>query len=277
MIGKIIKNISNLYTVLYDENEYICKPRGLFRKNKIIPLVGDLVLFDREKLIIMEIMPRKNELSRPSITNVDYVLIVASLKQPDLSLELLDKQIAYSIINNINPIICFTKIDLISSDEVKKLNDLRKYFTKYQIKTFDNQHLDLLVSFLQDRLVVLTGQSGAGKSTLLNKLNPNLNIKTNEISLALNRGKHTTRHTEIYKINNIWFADTPGFSSLDLSGYSKEDIKKSFIESLNYECKFNDCLHYKETGCMVKEALLNKEILQSRYDNYLKFLKEVLK
>ena len=149
---------------------------------------------------------------------------------------LLDKQIAYSLINNIKPIICFTKIDLITKEELNNLKQIRKYYEKYQIKTFDNQNLDSLISFLQNKVVVLTGQSGAGKSTLLNKLDHTLNLKTNEISLALNRGKHTTRHTEFYMINDIWFCDTPGFSSLDLSIYSKEDIKNSFIEALNYEC-----------------------------------------
>ncbi len=277
MVGKIIKNISNLYTVLYDNQKIVCKPRGLFRKEKTILLVGDLVEFDIDKKIITKILPRKNELSRPSVANIDYTLIVTSLKQPDFSLLLLDKQIAYSLINNIKPIICFTKIDLITKEELNNLKQIRKYYEKYQIKTFDNQNLDSLISFLQNKVVVLTGQSGAGKSTLLNKLNHTLNLKTNEISLALNRGKHTTRHTEFYMINDIWFCDTPGFSSLDLSIYSKEDIKNSFIEALNYECKFNDCFHHKEIGCMVKEAVLDGEILKSRYENYLEFLKEASK
>ena len=277
MIGKIIKNISNLYTILYDDKIIECLPRGLLKKEKIVPLVGDLVEFDLEKKLIIKVMPRKNELARPKIANIDYALIVTSLKHPDLSLSLLDKQIAYSLINNIKPIICFTKLDLITKDELNELAHLRKYYEKYQIATFDNQNLAKLTNFLQNKIVVLTGQSGAGKSSLLNKLDSSLNLKTNEISLALNRGKHTTRHVELYNINNIWFADTPGFSSLDLSLYTKEDIKNSFIESLNYECKFSDCIHHKETGCLVKEAVLNGEILKSRYENYLEFLKEASK
>ena len=277
MIGKIIKNISNLYTVLYNEEEIICKPRGLLKKQKIVPLVGDLVEFDLEKKLIIKVMPRKNELARPKIANIDYALIVTSLKQPDISLTLLDKQVAYSLINKIIPIICFTKLDLITNEQLKQLTYLRNYYEKYHIDTFDNQNLDKLINFLQNKIVVLTGQSGAGKSSLLNKLDSSLDLKTNEISLALNRGKHTTRHVQLYNINNIWFADTPGFSSLDLSLYTKEDIKNSFIESLNYECKFSDCIHHKETGCLVKEAVLNGEILKSRYENYLEFLKEASK
>ena len=170
MIGKIIKNISNVYTILYDDKLIECLPRGLFKKEKIIPLVGDLVEFDLEKRIITKILPRKNELARPKIANIDYALIVTSLKQPDLSLSLLDKQIAYSLINNIKPIICFTKLDLINKEQLKELNKLRRYYEKNQINTFDNQNLAKLTSYLENKIIVLTGQSGAGKSTLLNKL-----------------------------------------------------------------------------------------------------------
>ena len=277
MIGKIIKNISNVYTVLSEDEEFDCIPRGIFKKDKNTPLVGDLVLFDKENKVITKIMPRKNELSRPRIANIDYCIIVTSLKKPDLSLNLLDKQISYCLINNIKPLICFTKLDLIDEEAKNNLKNLRKYYDKMDILTFDNKHLDKLLSFLKDRVVVLTGQSGAGKSTLLNLIEPSLNLKTSEISLALNRGVHTTRHTEIYNLKNIWFGDTPGFSSLDLSNYTKEDIKNSFIEFLNYDCKFNDCLHDKENDCQVKKAVLDKEILLSRYNNYLSFLKEATK
>ena len=277
MVGKIIKNISNLYTVLYAGEEFICKARGNLKKDKNILLVGDLVLFDREKQVITKLMPRKNYLLRPKIANIDYALIVTSLKAPDLSLLLLDKQITYCLINHITPIICFTKIDLINKDEQIKLKSLRTYYNQIQIKTFDNVHLKDLINFLQNKVVVLTGQSGAGKSSLLNKINPSLNLKTNEISLALNRGKHTTRHTELFNINNIWFADTPGFSSLDISKYTKEDIKNSFPEFLNYECKYKDCFHQKETECLVKKAVLKQKILKSRYDNYTELLKEASK
>ncbi len=277
MIGKIIKNISNSYTVLVNNEKIICTPRGKFRKEKIIPLVGDLVEFDKEKRIITKILPRKNELSRPNVTNLDYCLIVTSLKQPDFSSLLLDKLITNSLINNIKPIICFTKLDLINENELKQINIQRRYYEKIGIKTFDNENLEQLIAFLKNKVVVLTGQSGAGKSSLLNRLDSELDLKTNEISLALNRGKHTTRHCELFNIKNIWFCDTPGFSSLSLSNYSKEDIKNSFIEALEYECKFSDCIHYKEVGCQVKEAVLQNKIMKSRYQNYLNFLEEVSK
>ena len=277
MNGKIIKNISNLYTVLSGNEQIICIPKGIFRKNKITPLVGDLVEFDKENKIITKILPRKNELSRPNVANIDYSIIVTSLKKPSISLTLLDKQLTFSLLNNIVPIICFTKLDLINQEEQDNLKEIRNYYEKIGFKTFDNKHLKDLLAFLQNKIVVLTGQSGAGKTSLLNTIKPSLNLKTSAISEALNRGVHTTRHTEIYNLNNIWFCDTPGFSSLDLSSYSKEDIKNSFIEFLNYECKFNDCNHEKEKDCGVKQAVLNNEISSSRYNNYLNFIKEVRK
>ncbi len=274
MVGKIIKNISNTYTVLFKNEQIDCIPRGIFRKNKITPLVGDLVEFNYEKKVIDKILPRNNELSRPSVANVDYSIIVTSLKKPDLSLLLLDKQITYSLINNIKPIICFTKLDLLNKEEEILFKNIRNYYDKIGIITFDNKNLKKLLAFLEGKIVVLTGQSGAGKTTILNKIEPSLNLKTSEISLSLNRGKHTTRHTQLYNINNVWFCDTPGFSSLNLNSYSKEEIKNSFLEFDNYQCKFKDCFHYKEIDCNIKN---NNDILQSRYDSYISFLKEAKK
>ena len=142
---------------------------------------------------------------------------------------------------------------------------------------FDAETIKELCNFLQKKIVVLTGQTGAGKSTLIKKIAPELDIKTNEISKALNRGKHTTRHTEIYDVLGIWFCDTPGFSSLNLDGYTKEEIKNSFPEFQEYTCKFRDCIHIKEQSCAVKEALEKGAINQSRYESYKKMLSEVEK
>ena len=224
MEGKIIKNISNAYTVLCDNKEYVCTPRGVFRNKNITPLVGDICKIDEKNNIITEIMPRKNVLDRPSISNVDYALLVTSLKEPRLSLNLLDREISSVILSHIKPIICFTKLDLLSDKELDELDDITNYYEKIGIPVFLNTDIDALVKFLKGSIVVLTGQSGAGKSTLLNKIKPELNLKTSEISYALNRGKHTTRHTQIFNIKGIWFCDTPGFSSLILNKYTKEEI-----------------------------------------------------
>ena len=193
-VGTIIKNISDLYSVISGEEVFDCKARGKFRKDKIVPLVGDQVLFDAEKLYLLEIKERKNELQRPNVANVDIALIVTSLKEPDLSLNLLDKLISMVIINNAKPIICLTKEDLLNEEEKIKLRELIKYYEKIGIKIFYNYEKDKIIKQLENQIVVLAGQTGAGKSSLLNKLDENLNLKTSPISKALGRGVHTTRH-----------------------------------------------------------------------------------
>lgn len=271
--GRIIKNISDSYTVLVDNQEYICKARGKFRRDGLTPLVGDIVDFQEEDNYILKIEPRVNELKRPHISNVDIALIVTSLKKPDLALNLLDKEIASVVLENIIPVICFTKLDLASDDVLEKVNGLRKYYEGIGIKVFTNREIDDLVSYLKDKYVVLTGQTGAGKSSLLNKLDANLNLETNEISEALGRGKHTTRHTEFHYVKGIFFADTPGFSALDLKFYSKEEIRDAFLEFRDANCEFRDCMHDKERKCEIKDKVKMGDILRSRYDNYISFIK----
>ncbi len=270
--GKIIKNISNTYTVLKDGKLYECTPRGKFRNDKLTPLVGDEVEFDEQNNYLIKILPRQNYLNRPSISNISLALIVTSLKTPDLSLNLLDKQISAILLSNITPVICFTKLDLVTKVELKELSKLRKYYESLNIKTFANTEISALSKFLKNKYVVLTGQTGAGKSYLIKKLDPSQNIEIGEVSLALGRGKHTTRHTEFYKIKDFYLADTPGFSSLDLTSYSIEEIKNTFVEFQNYTCEFRDCNHVKETKCSIKDAVTKGKILKSRYENYCSFI-----
>lgn len=272
--GTIIKNISNLYTVISENREFDCKARGKFRNERITPLVGDHVLFDEEKLYLLELLPRNNELQRPNVANVDIALIVTSLKEPDLSLHLLDKLISMIIINKVTPVICLTKEDLLSEEEKNNIKNLIRYYEKIGIKLFYNYEKDKILEALNNKIVVLAGQTGAGKSSLLNKLDENLNLKTSPISKALGRGIHTTRHSEIFKINNVWFLDTPGFSALDLNKYSEEEIRNSFLEFKDYSCLYRDCSHMSTEGCEVINALSNNEIMESRYNNYCSFIKE---
>jgi len=277
MQGQITKIISNLYTVKIENKYYNCRARGIFRKDKISPVVGDNVKVDIENNLITEILPRKNELKRPVISNVDIAFIVTSTKKPNLDLVLLDKLISIITYNNIEPVIIFTKTDLLSKESLDIISKLKEYYDMIGIRTLYNTETDIIKKIITNKIIVLAGQTGAGKSSLLNRLDSTLNIKTDEISEALGRGKHTTRHVELYQIADGFIADTPGFSALDLKDIDKYNLKDTFIEFSKYECKFRDCIHNKEIGCNIKEAVKNKEILESRYNNYLLFLKELEK
>lgn len=269
MEGIIIKLISNDYTVLCNGKKYICKARGKFRNLNVSPLVGDRVIIDPVNNYILEVKKRKNYLNRPSVANIDQAVIITSLKSPDFSSNLLDKLLVTIISSNIKPIICFTKLDLANMDDFK---DIANYYKKIGIEVYFNNDIESIKKIFKDKISVFTGQSGAGKSTLLNKLDSSLNLKTGGISKALNRGKHTTRHVELLELCGGYIADTPGFSALDLNNLGVEEIKNAFLEFRGVNCKYKDCNHYKEDECEVKEKLAHGEIMQSRYDNYIKFI-----
>lgn len=274
MNGQIVKIISNLYTVKINNELFECRACGKLRNQEITPIVGDYCFIDLKNKYIMDILPRKNSLSRPVIANVDYALIITSVKEPDLSLNLLDKQLTMVLHCQIKPIICFTKIDLLTKKERQAFNKIKKYYEKIGIKTVNNYQKLKLRRLLRQKIVVLAGQTGAGKSSLLNSLDKKLNIKTAPISRTLGRGKHTTSHVELYPIYTSFIADTPGFSSLSCSNMTKEEIKNSFLEFNKYSCPYRDCNHLEEPDCKVKEAVNKGQIKKSRYDNYLSFIKE---
>lgn len=274
MEGIIIKNISNDYVVLCKNGEYICKPRGKFRNDKITPLVGDNVVIDPDNKYILDIKPRKNMLIRPSVANIDQALIITSVKEPDFSTNLLDKLLVVITYNNIEPVICLTKLDLLNNSELKEIKKHIKYYESIGYKVILNTDKKELKEILKNKLTVITGQSGAGKSTLLNTLDKNLELKTNEISKALGRGKHTTRHVELYHIYDGLVVDTPGFSAIDLSDIPNIGIRdnmKEMYDNLD-DCKYRDCMHIKEDGCAVKKKVETGEILKSRYNNYKSFI-----
>ena len=271
MVGRITRIISNLYTVEAEGKSYDCRARGKFRNDKLIPLVGDYVEISDENYIL-DIKERKNSLSRPMIANIDQALIVTSLKRPELSTSLLDKMIVNVLITGVEPIIVFTKYDLLTDEERENYDKIISYYKDVGFKAVINSETDKLDEYIDGKVVVLTGQTGVGKSTLLNRLLPDINQETNDISEALGRGKHTTRHVELFKYKNSFIADTPGFSSLDINEEEKDNLKFYYPEFKNDECKFRDCKHINEIGCKVMEQYKNKEILSSRYDNYKKMV-----
>lgn len=273
MKGQIVKIHSDLHYVQTDNQVYPCKCRGVFRKEKILPLVGDYVEFDDKKKVIEKILPRKNEFYRPKVSNIDQAFLITSLVSPDFSLNLLDKLLVLMELHSVRPIICITKKDLVSSD-FSEIKEILSYYESIGYQVVYNTDLDIIKKLLKDKTSVFTGQTGAGKSTLLNKLNPNWNLETGEVSIALGRGRHTTRVVTLYELFGGKVMDTPGFSALDFHGYSKEEIRDAFVEFKRYPCPFKDCLHTKEKECEVKRAVSSNNIMKSRYQNYLSFIGE---
>lgn len=243
---------------------------------KLTPLVGDKVIIDKENNYIMTLLPRKNELVRPAICNIDQVFIITACTRPDLDTNLLDKLIVISEFNGIKPVICLTKLDLLDEKTKKEIDIVKKYYKKIGYEVIENNSLDKIKSILKNKVTVFTGQTGAGKSTLLNSLDISFDIKTDDISLALGRGKHTTRHTELLNTCEGWVADTPGFSSLDFKmvHMTKSDIRDNFIEfqAIRELCKYQDCMHLNDDGCEIKEEVEKGNIISSRYKNYIKFI-----
>ena len=274
MKGQIVKNISDLYFISCEDKIYPCKCRGIFRKEHITPVVGDYVLFNKDKLLVEKILDRKNYFERPRVSNIDQAFLVTSLKEPDLSLNLLDKFISLMELNHVKPIICITKRDLLSSDEWINFEEIISYYENIGYQVVFNTEIKKIKGLLSGKTSVFTGQTGAGKSSLLNRLNPNWNLEVGEISKALGRGKHTTRVVELFSINDGKVMDTPGFSSLELKNYKKDEIRSSFLEFSLYPCVYKDCTHTNEGECNVKKHVESHDILESRYENYLSFIKE---
>jgi ribosome biogenesis GTPase / thiamine phosphate phosphatase len=283
--GKIVKALSGFYYVLLDEKLIQCRGRGVFRKNKVTPLVGDEVVFQAENELegyILEVKDRKNELVRPPIANVDQAILVFSAAQPDFSTVLLDRFLVLVEFNHIQPLICITKMDL-TNEEQK--HEILKYSQQYRNAGYEviltssetETGIEELYPHLDDKISVFAGQSGVGKSSLLNVLRPDLELKTNDISTHLGRGKHTTRHVELISIGSGLVADTPGFSSLEFTNIEAEDLTSCFpeIQKASDNCKYRGCLHVSEPKCGVKQAVDDKEIPDYRYQHYLGFLQEI--
>ena len=271
MVGTIIKSIGGLYTVKSFDSIIECKARGVFRKDNISPVVGDTVEISND--VISKILPRKNFIVRPPLANLDTMVFVISTTKPSPNVTMLDKFIAVCEYKNINPVIALTKIDLAD------YNNILTIYNTIGIKTFtidysNKQSYMDLKEYLANRISAFTGNSGAGKSTLLNAIDTSLNIPTGDISQKLGRGRHTTRHSELYQLDNGGLiADTPGFSTFETNKYDiikKENLASCFREFSPYvnDCRFNDCSHTKEKGCAVIQAVKDGIIPKSRHSSY---------
>lgn len=282
--GQIRKALSGFYYV-YDNGKLIqTRARGVFRNRGQSPLVGDYVTYTIEGEndgTVTEIEPRKNELVRPPIANIDQAFLVFSAIEPDFNLHLLDRFLVVIEGYQIEPIIIVTKMDLLTDSERQKVQQDADYYQQigYTVLfTFkgDSNLTDQISSMLEGQISVLAGQSGVGKSTLLNTLLPELDLKTGEISSALGRGKHTTRHVELIELRGGLLADTPGFSTFEMDHLEKEELSSCFPEMDKLSCRFRGCLHLKEPGCAVKEAVEQGTIAEFRYQHYLQFLEEIM-
>lgn len=281
MKGQIQKALSGFYYIYSEGSTYQTRARGNFRNRKITPLVGDYVVFESENLTegyLLEVLPRKNKLLRPPVANVDQGIIVISLTEPQFSYFLLDRFLVSIEYEGIEPIIYLSKTDL--AKDFKLVNEIVSTYRKigYTVIVSDEESAVAdLQGLLPNRLTVFTGQSGAGKSTLLNRLMPQLELKTAEISEALGRGRHTTRHVELLSIENGLVADTPGFSAINFSEITERELAKQFPEFVQASsfCRFRECIHLNEPNCEVKRQVITDDIAKSRYDNYTRFLEEI--
>ncbi len=288
MKGKIIKGIAGFYYVHVPESNlvYECKAKGIFRNQKLKPLVGDDAEIDTNdqpegKGTIIDILPRRNELIRPAVANVDQAMVIFAAAEPDPNLNLLDRFLIMMQRQKVPTVVCFNKKDIAPESEVSLLMDtyLRCGYEVICTSTLKRDGLPSVFQLMRGKTTVLAGPSGVGKSSLINVLRPEANMETGSVSEKIKRGKHTTRHSElIYVEENTYVMDTPGFSSLYINEIEKDELKNYFIEFGEYEesCRFIGCKHLNEPDCAVKEALQEGKISHIRYDNY-KLLYDELK
>lgn len=284
--GLIVKAISGFYYVDTGKDIIECKARGIFRKKNLSPLVGDNVsisIVDEEekKGIIEEVFERKSELIRPPVANIDKVLITFAVKEPKPNLSLLDRFIVFSEREGLDIVILLTKTDLDLDGSITKEIEAEYSKIGYKVISVSNEeniNIDAVKEEMKGCISVFAGQSGVGKSSILNSIDPDFNLKTSEISQKLGRGKHTTRHAELFRIGeDSIIADTPGFSSFELNDIDIEELQEYFIEFKNLEdCRFGSkCIHKNEPDCEVKNAVEEGKISRRRYESYLQIMEEI--
>ena len=277
-----MKSIGGFYYIRADENDYECKARGVFRREKITPLAGDRVEITVEsnnRNSIDKILERRNFFKRPPIANVDTLVIVSSVCDPRPNLLIIDRLTAVASYKNVEPIIVFTKDDLQSANEFVKI------YTNAGFKTFavsneTGEGIEKVKSIIDGGITVFTGNSGVGKSSLINRMYPDFCLETGEISRKLGRGRHTTRHVELFKVGSGYIADTPGFSSLDFETndlIKKDELAFCFPDFADYigSCRFSTCAHVNDKGCSLVEAVKNGDVERTRHESYVTMYNEV--
>ena len=287
MQGKIIKGIAGFYYVYAEDgNTYECRAKGIFRKDKFKPLVGDnvdITVLDEKELegSVTEIHKRKNSLIRPAVANVDQALVIFAMDNPKPNFMLLDRFLIMMEREGVPAVICFNKKDLLEEQAIEEFAGVYKKcgYSVLYTSAEKEEGIRELHELLDGRTTAVAGPSGVGKSSLVNRLQPNVQMETGSISRKIERGKHTTRHSEIIPIAaDTYIMDTPGFSTLYIPGFEKEDLQNFYPEFKEYEpyCRFKGCSHISEPDCGVKEALAEGKISPLRYENY-KLLYEELK
>ena len=287
MLGRIIKGIAGFYYVsdVVEFAVYECKAKGIFRKEKIKPLVGDMVeyeILDEKEMTgnIVEILPRKSELIRPAVANIDQALVVFAITKPKPHFNLLDRFLVMMEKQDIPVIICFNKQDIAKDEEIEELENVYRAAGYRTIFTsaLEKENIEKIKEILKGKITAVAGPSGVGKSSLINCLQEQVNMETGSISKKIERGKHTTRHSELIPVDiDTYIMDTPGFSSLYTNDFEKEDLKYYFPEFDPYQdtCKYQGCNHVSEPGCSVKEAVESGQIHKIRYENYIEMYKEL--
>ena len=286
MQGKIIKGIAGFYYIYAENDEiYECKAKGIFRKDKQKPLVGDNVeievLDEQEKEgSVTAILPRKNSLIRPAVANVDQAFVIFAMENPKPNFMLLDRFLIMMEYQDVPVTICFNKKDLLEEQAIEEFAGVYRKcgYSVLYTSAEKEEGIRELHELLDGRTTAVAGPSGVGKSSLVNRLQPNVQMETGSISRKIERGKHTTRHSEIIPIAaDTYIMDTPGFSTLYIPGFEKEDLQNFYPEFKEYEpyCRFKGCSHISEPDCGVKEALAEGKISQLRYEDYLALYEEL--
>jgi len=283
MKGLIVKGIAGFYYVKADSEVFQCKARGIFKKYGIIPMIGDIVTIEvlpGGDAVINAIDERKNEFIRPPVSNVDCFVIVIAAAKPEPNLKIVDRFLAIAEKNKAEAVICVNKIDLAEEAKIKTIKEIYEdIYPVVFVSALSGDGIDTLKSLMKNEKYAFAGPSGAGKSTLLNVLQPSAKAETGEISKKTSRGKHTTRHAEIFETEfGAMVYDTPGFTSFDVIDAEADELQHLYpeIEKLYGKCKYRNCMHIKETGCAVRDAVKSGIIHKSRYGSYKEIYEEII-